>query len=161
MKLLAGIIFHLRRFLLKIQQRYWATVLGAEGLCVYGWVTAENTPNITLGKNCTLNEGVYLNGCGGLTIGDYVRISSHAIIQTEGLDYLSPVEARVHLTAPVHIKRGAWIGSGAIILPGVTVGENSVVAAGAVVTKDVADNTIVAGVPAVFKKVIELPAADS
>jgi hypothetical protein len=51
-------------------------------------------------------------------------------------------------TEPVVIRRKAWIGAGAIILPGVTVGENAIVAAGAVVTKDVPDNTIVAGVPA-------------
>ena len=50
--------------------------------------------------------------------------------------------------AKIVIKKNAWIGAGAIILPGVTVGENAIVAAGAVVNKDVADNTIVAGVPA-------------
>ena len=53
---------------------------------------------------------------------------------------------------PVHICRNAWIGAGATILPGVTVGENAVVAAGAVVTKDVAPNTIVGGNPAKFIK---------
>ena len=52
----------------------------------------------------------------------------------------------------VHIKRNVWIGAGATILPGVTVGENSIVAAGAVVTKDVPDNTIVGGVPAKWIK---------
>ena len=46
------------------------------------------------------------------------------------------------------MKRNAWIGAGAVILPGVTVGENAIVAAGAVVSKDVPDNTIVGGVPA-------------
>ena len=56
---------------------------------------------------------------------------------------------------PVHICRNAWIGAGATILPGVTVGENAVVAAGAVVTKDVAPNTIVGGNPAKLIKAIE------
>jgi acetyltransferase-like isoleucine patch superfamily enzyme len=55
----------------------------------------------------------------------------------------------------VHICRNAWIGAGATILPGVTVGENAVVAAGAVVTKDVAPNTIVGGNPAKFIKNID------
>ena len=50
----------------------------------------------------------------------------------------------------VVIRRNAWIGAGAVILPGVTVGENAIVAAGAVVTKDVADNTVVAGIPAKY-----------
>jgi len=57
--------------------------------------------------------------------------------------------------AKIVIKKNAWIGAGAIILPGVTVGENAIVAAGAVVNKDVADNTIVAGVPA--KKIKNIP----
>ena len=56
---------------------------------------------------------------------------------------------------PVHIGKKAWIGAGATILPGVTVGENAVVAAGAVVTKDVAPNTIVGGNPAKFIKNID------
>ncbi|HWA34188.1 MAG TPA: DapH/DapD/GlmU-related protein [Cyclobacteriaceae bacterium] len=55
----------------------------------------------------------------------------------------------------VVIKRNAWIGAGATILPGVTVGMNSIVAAGAVVTKDVPDNTIVGGVPAKVLRTIE------
>jgi acetyltransferase-like isoleucine patch superfamily enzyme len=56
---------------------------------------------------------------------------------------------------PILIKRKAWIGVGATILPGVTVGENAVVAAGAVVSKDVPDNTIVGGVPAkVIKQLV-------
>jgi acetyltransferase-like isoleucine patch superfamily enzyme len=53
------------------------------------------------------------------------------------------------------IKKNAWIGAGATILPGVTIGENSIVAAGAVVTKDVPDNCIVGGIPAKFIKTIE------
>jgi acetyltransferase-like isoleucine patch superfamily enzyme len=54
----------------------------------------------------------------------------------------------------IHIGKNVWLGAGAIILPGVTVGENSIVAAGAVVTKDVPSNTIVGGVPArVIKKI--------
>jgi acetyltransferase-like isoleucine patch superfamily enzyme len=61
---------------------------------------------------------------------------------------LDPAHRRVLDISPVHIKRNAWIGAAATILPGVTVGENSVVAAGALVAKDVPDNTVVAGVPA-------------
>jgi acetyltransferase-like isoleucine patch superfamily enzyme len=55
----------------------------------------------------------------------------------------------------IHIGKNVWLGAGAIILPGVTVGENSIVAAGAVVTKDVPSNTIVGGVPAKFIKKID------
>jgi acetyltransferase-like isoleucine patch superfamily enzyme len=67
---------------------------------------------------------------------------------------LDPAEIDSLLLNPVIIKRNAWIGAAATILPGVTIGENAVVAAGAVVTKDVAPNTIVGGVPAKFIKSI-------
>ena len=56
---------------------------------------------------------------------------------------------------PVHIKRNAWIGIGSTILPGVTIGENAIVAAGAVVTKDVPDNAMVGGVPAKIIKMLD------
>ncbi|WP_221410358.1 DapH/DapD/GlmU-related protein [Apibacter muscae] len=51
-------------------------------------------------------------------------------------------------TKPIYIQQNAWVGAGAIILPGITIGENAIVAAGSIVTKNVADNTIVAGNPA-------------
>jgi acetyltransferase-like isoleucine patch superfamily enzyme len=61
---------------------------------------------------------------------------------------LSPNDRQSLVPGRIHIKRNAWIGAGATILPGVTVGENAVVAAGAVVSKNVANNTVVAGIPA-------------
>jgi acetyltransferase-like isoleucine patch superfamily enzyme len=59
------------------------------------------------------------------------------------------------MVGPIHIKRNAWIGANATILPGVTIGENAIVAAGAVVSKDVPDNTIVGGIPAKIIKAIQ------
>jgi acetyltransferase-like isoleucine patch superfamily enzyme len=56
---------------------------------------------------------------------------------------------------PIHIKRNVWIGAGATILPGVTIGENAIVAAGAVVSRDVPANTIVGGIPAKILKDLE------
>ncbi|HAX1042357.1 TPA: sugar O-acetyltransferase, partial [Enterococcus faecium] len=66
-----------------------------------------------------------------------------------------PKERRGLLVKPIHIKKNAWIGAGATILPGVTIGENAIVAANATVTKDVPDNTIVAGIPAKIVKPVE------
>ncbi len=60
----------------------------------------------------------------------------------------NPAERRHLDLAPIVIKRRAWVGANATITPGVTIGENAIVAAGAVVTKDVAANTIVGGIPA-------------
>ncbi|RZM23097.1 MAG: sugar O-acetyltransferase, partial [Pedobacter sp.] len=64
----------------------------------------------------------------------------------------SPEDRHSLVPKAIHIKKNAWIGAGTIILPGVTIGENAVVAAGAVVSRDVAPNTIVGGVPAKFIK---------
>ena len=80
-------------------------------------------------------------------IEDDVRIAPQCKLITENHDF-APDERHIQHNAPIHIKRNAWLGAGAIILPGVTIGENAIVAAGAVVTKDVPDNCIVGGNPA-------------
>lgn len=105
------------------------------------------------GKMTRVDKEVFINfGCtfldqGGITIEDGVFIGPGAKILTEGHPEQPEIRHMLQ-TQPVVIRRKAWIGAGAMILPGVTVGENAIVAAGAVVTKDVPDNTIVAGMPA-------------
>lgn len=84
---------------------------------------------------------------GGITIEDEVLIGPRVNLVTESHP-LNPNDRRALTTKPITIKQRAWIGAGATILPGVTVGENAVVAAGAVVSKDVPNNMIVGGVPA-------------
>lgn len=106
-----------------------------------------------LGKNVFINHDCTFLDMGGITIEDDVLIGPKVCITTEGHP-LNPQERKQLLVKPVVIKRNAWIGAGAIILPGVTIGENTVVAAGAVVSKDVPDNTVVAGVPAKIIKTI-------
>ena len=111
---------------------------------------------IRLGRNVFINHACSFLDLGGITIEDDVMIGPRVNITSEN----HPVEtARRKTLVPgeVVIKRNAWIGAGATILPGVTVGENSVVAAGAVVTKDVPSNSVVGGVPAKTIKQIELP----
>jgi acetyltransferase-like isoleucine patch superfamily enzyme len=108
---------------------------------------------INYGKHTTLGKNVFINfdctflDLGGITIDDQVMLAPKVSLLSEG----HPVAAnnRQTLTAGrIHIKRNAWIGANATILQGVTVGENAVVAAGAVVTKDVPANTVVGGIPA-------------
>jgi len=109
--------------------------------------------NITIGKNVFLNTGCSFQDRGGISIGDGSMIGMNVAIATlnHGLD----LETRnTTFPSPVVIGKNVWIGSNATILPGVTIGDNSVVAAGAVVTKDVQENTVVAGVPAKFLKKI-------
>lgn len=104
---------------------------------------------MTIGKGVFVNHSLTCMAAGGITIDDGAMIGPNVRIVTDNHDFENRMVLRCK---PVHIGRNAWIGVGAIILPGVTVGENAVVAAGAVVTKDVAPNTIVGGNPAKFIK---------
>lgn len=106
-----------------------------------------------IGKNVFINHDCTFLDMGGITIEDDVMIGPKVCITTEGHP-LNPQERKQLQVKPVVIKQNAWIGAGATILPGVTIGENSVVAAGAVVSKDVPANTIVAGIPAKVVKTI-------
>lgn len=106
---------------------------------------------ITIGKNVFINHACSFLDMGGITVEDDVLIGPRVNLVTENHP-LDPVDRRALFTKPIVIKRNAWIGAGATVLPGVTVGENAVVAAGAVVSKDVAPNTVVGGVPAKFIK---------
>lgn len=100
-----------------------------------------------IGKHVFINFDCTLLDLGGITIDDNVLIAPRVSLLSEGHP-VSP-EARHSLqVGHIHIKKNAWIGAGAIILQGVTIGENSIVAASAVVSSDVPDNTIVGGIPA-------------
>lgn len=101
---------------------------------------------IRIGDNTVINRETYLDGRCPLYIGNNVNISHQTLIQTLTHDAQSPF---FHCTVqPVVILDHVWIGARATIMPNVTIGEGAVVAAGAVVTKDVAPYTIVAGIPA-------------
>ena len=110
--------------------------------------------NITLGKGVFINEGCCFQDQGGIEIGDDVLIGQQVVIATLNHD-LAPNKRANMIPAPVKIGNNVWIGAHATILAGVTIGDNAVVAAGAVVTKDVPANTVVAGVPAKVIKNIE------
>ena len=99
-----------------------------------------------IGRNTRINRGCTLDLRGGLTVGDNVSVSLNVTILTASHDVNDPgfeVEDR-----PVTIEDHVWIGAGATVLPGVTLGHGSVVAAGTVVTRDVTPLAIVGGVPA-------------
>ena len=109
----------------------------------------DNGKNIRVGENFLANYNVTILDIAPVTIGDYVMIGPNTLITTVNHP-LSPAGRRRHLgqARPVAIGRVVWIGGNCTILPGVTIGNNAVIAAGAVVTKDVPDNCVVAGVPA-------------
>jgi acetyltransferase-like isoleucine patch superfamily enzyme len=106
---------------------------------------------ITIGKNVFINHACSFLDMGGITIEDNVLIGPKVNLITENHP-LNPDDRKALICKPIVIKRNAWIGAAATILQGVTIGENSIVAAGAVVTADVPPNSIVGGVPAKFIK---------
>jgi len=107
-----------------------------------------------IGKNVFINSDCSFLDMGKITIEDDVLIGPKVSLLTEHHP-LEPANRRKLGAKPIHIERNVWIGAGATILPGVTIGENSVVAAGAVVSKDVPANCVVGGIPANVLKTIE------
>ena len=111
--------------------------------------------NISLGKNVFINSGCCFQDQGGIEIGNNVLIGQQVVLATLNHD-LQPDKRANMQPSPIKIGNDVWIGAHATILPGVTIGDGAVIAAGAVVTKDVPKNTVVAGVPAkVIKKIEE------
>lgn len=112
------------------------------------------------GKNIHIGEGVFINSCcnfqdqGGIHIGDRALIGHGVVMATLNHDMNPGRRADMH-PAPIHIGNDVWVGSHSTILPGVTIGDGAVVAAGAVVTKDVPEMTVVGGVPAKVIKEIQ------
>lgn len=107
------------------------------------------------GKNIHVGENVFINACchfqdhGGVTLGDGCQIGHNVVFAT--LNHgLSSEDRGITYPAPIVLGKNVWVGSNSTILQGVTIGDNAVVAAGAVVTKNVEANTIVGGVPARF-----------
>jgi acetyltransferase-like isoleucine patch superfamily enzyme len=109
--------------------------------------------HIKIGKNVFINHACSFLDLGGITIEDDVLIGPRVNLTTENHP-IDPSQRQCLDVKAIVINRGAWIGAAATILPGVTVGVNSIVAAGAVVNNDVPDNTIVGGIPAKVIKTI-------
>ncbi len=111
------------------------------------------------GKNITVGKNVFINACccfqdqGGITIGDGCLIGHGVVLATINHGFPSEHRKDNYPTA-IHVGQNVWIGSSATTLPGVTVGDGAIIAAGAVVTKDVPANVIVGGVPAKIIKAV-------
>lgn len=108
-------------------------------------VRFRNIKNIVVGEGCVINPNVLLDGRGGkIKIGDNVDIAQESIIWTMGHD----PQTHKAKCGSVTIGDYCWIGCRAMIMPGITIGESSICAANAVVTKDMDSNSIYAGIPA-------------
>lgn len=107
--------------------------------------------SITIGSDCSIGVYNFLDGSGILQIGDWVHIGPHVSIFTSNFRYQDlniPIRRQGLEYKPVVIEENVWIGTHASILAGVTIGTGAVIAAGAVVTRDVEPNSVMAGIPA-------------
>ncbi len=112
------------------------------------------------GKNITIGRNVFINACchfqdhGGVTLSDGCLIGHNVVFAT--LNHgMAPEDRGTMYPAPIRLGKNVWVGSNSTILRGVTIGDNAIIAAGSVVTKDVAANTIVGGVPARYIRDID------
>ncbi len=110
--------------------------------------------NIKMGKRVFINVGCFFQDQGGVILEDDVHVGPKTVFATMNHD-AAPEKREVMHPAPIVLKKNAWIGAGCILTPGVTIGENAIVAAGAVVTQDVPDNAVAGGVPAKILKYID------
>lgn len=118
-----------------------------EGFSLFPPFYTDFGKNISLGRRVFINAGCCFQDQGGIEIGDDCLIGHQVVLATLNHDP-DPQKRGNMFPAPIRLGRGVWVGSHATILPGVTVGDNAIVAAGAVVTRDVPANTVVGGVPA-------------
>ncbi|MGB8736321.1 MAG: sugar O-acetyltransferase [Rhodomicrobium sp.] len=115
--------------------------------------------DIRVGRKVFINQCCTIYDMGGVDIADHVMIGPNVNIITSGHP-LEPAKRRAYVEAkPIVIEKNVWIATGVTIIGGVTVGENSVIAAGSVVTKDIPPNSFVAGVPSkVIRSLEQRPA---
>ena len=107
---------------------------------------------LVIGDNVYINSNCLAMARGGITIEDDVLLAANVQLLTNNHDEYN---RNILLCKPIRIRKGAWIGAGASILPGVTIGRHAIVGAGAIVTKDVGDYEVVAGVPAKLIKTLD------
>ena len=124
-----------------------------ESLSVFPPLYSDFGMNLHIGKQVFINSGCSFQDQGGIYIGDNTLIGHQVVFATINHDE-DPNKRASMFFKPIHIGKNVWIGAHATILPGVNIGDGAIIGAGAVVTKDVLPNTVVAGVPArVIKKI--------
>ena len=123
-----------------------------EGSRVMSPLTAVRPNQVTIGKNVVVMNGCLMMSAGTITIDDNVQIAANVQLISNNHD---PYERNVITCKPVHICKGAWVGAGSTILPGITVGKHAIVGAASVVTKDVPNYAVAVGNPAKVIKYLD------
>ena len=123
-----------------------------ENSIVNNGLTVVLPKNVTIGSGVTVMNGALMMAAGGITIEDKVLIAANVKLITNNHD---PYERDILTCRPILIKEGAWVGAGATILPGVTVGKYAIVGSDSVVTKDIPDYAVAGGTPAKVIKYLD------
>ena len=144
--------FHSREELVELMSELTGTKVDPS-FVLFPPFTTDFGQNIIMGKNVTINSGCRFQDQGGIRIGNGALIGHNVVLAT--INHDEDPKRRASMTfKPIVIEDDVWIGAQSTILQGVTIGYGSIVAAGAVVTKDVPPMTVVGGVPAkVIKKI--------
>ncbi len=130
------------------------TIVGPYASLTAGMVEGQeilSDPVVKIGSRCLIGRGSHIVGHWNIDIGDDIQTGPYVYITDQNHSYADPDEpigSQIPTEAPVRIGSGSWLGANAVILPGTTIGEHVVVAAGAVVRGDIPDHCVVAGVPA-------------
>lgn len=124
-----------------------AQIRVGSGSVIHMWARFYNPKNIEIGSDTHIGDNCFLDGRNAIIIGNHVDIASQVLIYNE--EHNLDSEKFEATSGPVEIADFVFIGPRAIILPGIKIGRGAVVAAGAVVTKDVPEFTVVGGVPAI------------
>jgi acetyltransferase-like isoleucine patch superfamily enzyme len=138
---------------IKIRRHYYRGRLKkcGEGTIISEFIFFDRPDRISLGDRVGIGRFCSFSGAFGIEIDDDVLIGPYTMV--ESVDHVRkdleiPISQQGYCGSTVHIGKGSWIGAGVLILSGVTIGENCIVGAGAVVTRDVTPRTVVAGIPA-------------
>lgn len=118
-----------------------------KGFCIKNNVIIKSPWNLVIGDDCWIGENVWIDNLDKVKIGSNVCISQGAMILTGNHDYTNP--SMPYRNAPIHIEEGAWIGAQTTVCPGVTVHRNAILTVGSVATKDMEEDGIYQGNPAV------------
>lgn len=126
-------------------------------ICEHAWFNAKDDrgdgkPTLKIGRGTYIGRFVHINAWRDVVIENDVLIADRVFISDADHNYedtTSPIRLQGdRFKAPVLLREGCWLGIGAVVLPGITIGKNAIVASNSVVTKDVPDHTVVAGIPA-------------
>ena len=123
-----------------------------ENRVVNNQLTVVLPKNVTIGSGVTVMNGALMMAAGGITIEDNVMIAANVQLISNNHD---PYDRQILTCKPVLIKYGAWVGAGATILPGVTVGKYAIIGANSVVNKDIPDYAVAVGSPAKVVKYLD------